>query len=462
MKRINLFFVLVVLAGLCHAQNIDTNFAKPLEDVLKEVEQRFQIQLSYDEKVIQPLQVEFAQWRFRDDAEETLHLVLGTTGLVFEKQEEGNYKIERFRYHIRPVDEGRKHLERLAKLYPDLVSWESRKVELKNCILNKLGLNPMPEKMPLNPVSTPVSKMDGYTVQHVALESLPGVYVSGTLYRPLRMKGKHPAVLLAQGHGEIQHYGESSQKLAGTLARMGAVVFSYDMFAKGESALQFAFEDHRTGMAQTMQTWSSIRVLDFLSSLPEVDASKIGMTGASGGGTQTFLLTALDDRIAVSAPVVMVSSWFFGGCPCESGMPIHMCGPRGTNNVEIAAMASPRPLLVVSDGGDWTANVPEIEFPYLQARYALYNQTDRLQNVHLPDEGHDYGPSKRAAVYQFFARKLGLDLATAQNKAGQIDESSVKMQSREDMLVFGLDGAKLPTHAIHGLDALKSLFPGWK
>lgn len=462
MKRIKLFFVLVVLAGFCHAQNIDANFAKPLEDVLKEVEQRFRIKLSYDEKVIQPLQVEFAQWRFRDDAEGTLHQVLGPIGLVFEKQGEGNYKIDRFRYHIRPVDEGRKHLERLAKLYPDLASWESRKVELKNCILNKLGLNPMPEKMPLNPVSTPVSKMDGYTVQHVALESLPGVYVSGTLYRPLRMKGKHPAVLLAQGHGEIQHYGESSQKLAGTLARMGAVVFSYDMFAKGESALQFAFEDHRTGMAQTMQTWNSMRVLDFLSSLPEVDASKIGMTGASGGGTQTFLLTALDDRIAVSAPVVMVSSWFFGGCPCESGMPIHTCGPWGTNNVEIAAMASPRPLLVVSDGGDWTANVPEIEYPYLQGRYALYNQTDRLQNVHLPDEGHDYGPSKRAAVYRFFARQLGLNLAKAQNKEGQIDESFVKVQLRKDMLVFGSEGEQLPVHAIHGMEDLKPLFPGWK
>jgi hypothetical protein len=313
----------------------------------------------------------------------------------------------------------------------------------------------MPEKNALNPFYTNKRKLDGYMAENVAIESLPGVFVSGTLYRPLKGKGPLPAVLVAQGHGEIQHYSESSQLLSATLARMGAVVFSYDMFAKGESALQFAFDDHRTGLAMTMQTLNSIRIVDFLSSLPYVNAKRIAMTGASGGGTQTFLLTALDQRIAVSVPVVMVSSWFFGGCPCESGMPIHSCGEWGTNNVEIAAMAAPRPQLIVSDGGDWTANVPDIEFPYLKKVYSLSGKPELVENVHLIKEGHDYGPSKRKAAYQFLANQLGLKIEAVKSKSGEVDESKCTIETKSAMLVFGENGERLPPHALHGIESIR-------
>jgi dienelactone hydrolase len=455
-------FLLVLLSyGLnLQAQTIENNFSRPLKNVLTEVGDRFGVQFNYDSKLVDTVQVQFAQWRFRDDLENTLYNILSPLDMVFNKGDDGSYRIDRFRYHIRPVAEGKKHLERLLSLYSDQEQWESRKNELRQCILKKLNLSPEPHRGPLNPITTEKKKMAGYTVEQVALESLPGVYVSGSLYKPAKVKGKHPAVLLAQGHGEDQHYGESPQKMAATLARMGAIVFSYDMFAKGESGLQFAFEDHRTDVATTMQTWNSSRVLDYLSSLPEVDTSRIAMTGASGGGTQTFLLTALDRRIDVSAPVIMVSSWFYGGCPCESGRPIHTCGEWGTNNVEIAAMASPRPLLVVSDGGDWTANVPEIEFPYLQKIYAFYQKQELVENVHLPDEFHDYGPSKRLAVYGFMVKHLGLDASKVSDGKGSFDESVVTVQKREDMLVFGKNGEELPAHAVHGLDQLKKLLPG--
>jgi hypothetical protein len=109
-------------------------------------------------------------------------------------------------------------------------------------------------------------------------------------------------------------------------------------------------------------------------------------------------MTALDDRIKLSAPVVSVSSYFYGGCPCESGMPVHQCG-GGTDNVELAAMAAPRPQLLVSDGQDWTANMPEHDFPYLKKMYGYYGAENMVENVHLPSEGHDFGPSKRFPLY---------------------------------------------------------------
>jgi len=240
------------------------------------------------------------------------------------------------------------------------------------------------------------------------------------------------------------------------LARMGAVVFSYEMFAWGESRLQVDSEVHRTGLALTMQTLNSMRVIDFLSSLPYVDQKRIGITGESGGGTQTFLLTALDDRIAVSVPVVMVSSYFFGGCPCESGLPIHSCSELGTNNVEIAAMASPKPMLIISDGDDWTKHVPEIEFPYLQKVYELYGRKENVENVHLANEGHDYGISKRLAMYDFMSRHLGLNINAVKDKTGKVDESKVTIENYDAMLVFGKNG-KLPANAVKGHEAIQTV-----
>ena len=437
-------------------------YKKPLKEVIADIEKKYGVKIQYSDNNVKDQFVLYPTWRYRSEIETTLNNILMPLDFIYQKTGENVYQISKYSYYQRPVEEGRKHLEKLLASYPDQQKWETRKAELRNCFLEQLRLSPLPKRTPLNPIWTPKRSYDGYTVENVAIETVPGVFLSGSLYRPSKGKGPFAAVLCPHGHftdKDMNLYGRyrpDQQYRCATLARMGAVVFSYDMFAWGESLLQFDTKVHDTGLAMTMQTLNSMRVIDFLTSLQYVDKGRIGVTAASGGGTQSFLLTALDDRVTVSVPVVMVSSYFFGGCECESGMPIHSCTDLGTNNAEIAAMASPRPMLVVSDGSDWTQNVPKIEFPYLQKVYALYGRQENVENVHLATEAHDYGISKRSAMYGFMAKHLKLNIAVVTDKSGKIDESKDTIEKYESMLVFGKDG-KLPMNAVRDPDAVWNL-----
>jgi uncharacterized protein len=352
----------------------------------------------------------------------------------------GNYQTE---------EEGKAQLARFAQTYSTLDEWQERARGIREGILRGTGLWPLPKKCPLNPIVHSKRQYDGYTVENVAIESLPGVFATGSLYRPTTATGLIPAVLCPHGHwGDPEDYGRfrpDMQKRCATLARMGAMVLSYDMVGYGDWAK--AGWEHRRPDALKIQLWDSIRLLDYLTSRPDVDPTRIAVTGASGGGTQTFLLTAVDNRIAVSVPTVMVSAHFFGGCVCESGMPIHKSKRHETNNTEIAAVAAPRPQLVISDGGDWTKNVPHVEYPYIRSVYRLYGAEDKVENAHFADEGHDYGWSKRVAAYKFLAKHLGLCLSNVIDDEGKIDETPVVIEKTEDLYVFG-PGHPRPARAV--------------
>jgi dienelactone hydrolase len=458
MKKFNIgLILLLILSATAFAQkSADDGLKEPLKQVLAEIEARFHVQIKYDEPLVKDQWVTFAKWRFRPDVDKTMNNVLTPLDISFPKT--GNvYKLRKFDYPRWTVEDGKQQLEYLSSLYNDVPSFEKRKSAIRACLYSTLGLSPLPAKPNSKPIITNVRQMDGYTIENVAIETLPGLYVCGSLYKPTKSKGKIPVIIAPNGHFMDGRYNKDQQKLCATFARMGAMAYSYDLFAWGESMLQFKFADHERSLAMSIQALNGLRMLDFLLAQKDADPARVGITGGSGGGSQTFLLGALDDRIKVSAPVVMLSCYFYGGSLSESGMPIHLC-EGGTDNPELAAMFAPKPLLVVSDGKDWTANVPQIEFPYLQKVYNYYGKKDEVTNVHLPTEGHDYGISKRKAVYAFMAKNLGLDIKAVQDASGNIDETKSTVEKNPAMYVFGDKGERLPANAIHGIDEMQKVF----
>jgi uncharacterized protein len=371
-------------------------------------------------------------------------------------------------------EQGAAELKKLESMYSSREQWETRKQMLKENILKGMNLSPLPSRTPLNPMISEKRIHDGYSVQNVAIETIPGFYLCGNLYRPLDETKKYPGILCPHGHfdgdtlGAWGRFNPDLQKRCATFARMGAVVFSYSMFGwGGESSKQLnpaaiiekpvtdsIAKYHSVPLALTMQTWNSIRALDFLETLPDVDMKKIGVTGASGGGTQTFLLAALDDRVSVSVPVVMVSCHFFGGCNCESGLPIHQSANHFTNNAEIASMIAPKPMLMVSDGADWTKNEPTVEYPFIKRTYSFYNAENNVEYAHFPDGVHDYGFAKRVPVYKFMAKHLELNLQAVSEQDGSINETKSDPESASIMLSFTSQNPH-PANALQGRAAIE-------
>lgn len=351
--------------------------------------------------------------------------------------------------HYYTEAEAREVLQNLKSEYTTKEEWLQRTEIIRQGILKGAGLVPFPEKTPLKPRYTKIRKHKGYSVQNVAIESLPGVFVTGSLYLPEKHEGKIPGILSTHGHwpnpDDYGRFREDAQVRCAALAKMGAAVFAYDMVGYGEMA-EWGWE-HKHPLALKQQLWNSIRALDFLLTLENIDPERIAITGASGGATQAFLLTAIDDRIKVTAPVVQVSAHFFGGCVCESGMPVHKSDHHQTNNVEIAAVAAPRPMLLVSDGADWTKNTPDVEFPHIQYIYKLMEAENNVKNVHLPKEGHGYELPKRKAVYPFLAEQLGLNLKAITNRKGEITEKGIVVESYEKLKVFSEFNAR-PAYAV--------------
>src|SRR4051794_37615670 len=327
--------------------------------------------------------------------------------------------------------------------YTSLPSLNVRADYIREHILASAGLLPMPTKSELKPVVSGEVRHDDYIVSKVRFESLPGFYVTGNLYRPIG-EGPFPAILSPHGHwtnGRLEDTAVTS--LPGPaigLARQGFVVFTHDMVGYDDSRqLTHTLGGKREALwglsLGGLQLWNSMRALDFLETLPYVRKDGFGATGESGGGTQTFLLAAVDPRVAVAAPVNMISLHMQGGCLCENPPGLRL----DTTNVEIAATIAPRPLLMVSATGDWTNETLEHEFPAVRAIYALFDAEANVHAVRV-DAPHNYNKQSREAMYAWMARWL-------QHAAADVKrpERSFTADSLADLLVFY--GRPLPEHA---------------
>lgn len=333
-----------------------------------------------------------------------------------------------------------------------VAEWEKRAEFVRRQVLVSTGLWPMPTKRPLNTVIQPKVERDDYTVEGVILETGDGLFCTGSLYRPkAAATKKRPGILCPHGHwatGRFHRHADKQfenelktkaetyesgrhplQARCVQLARMGCTVFLYDMLGVADSAspltggLIHGFAQQRAALSNPdrwglfsaqselrclnalgLQTWNSVRALDWLSALDDVDPSRIGVTGASGGGTQTFMLGAVDSRPAAFFPAVMVSTSMQGGCTCENATYLRV----GTGNIELAALAAPRPL-GLSAADDWTRELETKGLPELKQHYALLGVPDRVEGKYFPFE-HNYNQHARKMMYEFFNRHFGLGL----------------------------------------------------
>ena len=358
-----------------------------------------------------------------------------------------------------------------------LDKWKERSAQIKQQLLVSLGLHPLPKMDPVDPKIYGRIPLDGYTIEKVTFETLPGFHVTGNLYRPDPMPaGKVPGILCPHGHwaearffdvpaaqrNQLLATGEERFENAARnhiqarcvqLARMGCVVFHWDMIGYCDNT-QISFERaHRFGKqpkesevaddgwllfsplaeshAQSiigLQTLAGMRGVDFLLSLPEVDSARIGITGASGGGTQSFITAAVDPRIAVAFPAVMVSTGMQGGCTCENGSGLR----TGTGNVEMAAVIAPRPLGMTA-ANDWTRNMANDGLPELQKLYGLYQAKDKVALFPAVHFGHNYNHVARVSMYGWMNKHFKLGLKEP------VLERDFEWKGKEDLHVWGAE-----------------------
>ena len=359
--------------------------------------------------------------------------------------------------------------------------WTKRADYVRKQVLISQGLWPMPTKAALKPVIHGKVEREDFTVERVYFESAPGFFVTGSLFRPKGKSGKLAGVLCPHGHwanGRFYDAGEAAVKqqivvgaerfeISGRyplqarciqLARMGCVVFHYDMIGYADSQ-QISFEvTHRYGERRPsmekadawglfspqaelrlqsvmgLQTLNSVCALDFIQSLPDVDPNRIGVTGASGGGTQTFLLSAIDTRVTAQFPAVMVSTAMQGGCTCENCSLLRV----NTGNIELAGLFAPKPLGMAA-ADDWTKEIMSKGMPELRKLYEMLGAKDNVSAVAYLHFPHNYNQPSRAAMYSFFNKHLKLGFADP------IIEGDFKPLSQAELTVFDADHPKPPS-----------------
>ena len=358
-------------------------------------------------------------------------------------------------------------------------AWAKRAAYVKKQILVSQGLWPLPTRTPLKPKVYGKIDEGEYTIEKVTIESFPGFFVTGSLYRPKEVKGKIPAILCPHGHWREGRFYDHQKNIPNdiiigaerfenggrnhiqarcvTLARMGCIAFAIDMVGYADSKqlsydLVHRFKTQRPEMNNTknwglyspqaeanlqnvmgIQTWNGIRSIDFLLSIPEVDPKRIGVTGASGGGTQTMLLGAVDDRVALSMPMVMVSTAMQGGCTCENASLLRV----NTGNIEFSSLFAPKPQ-IMNNANDWTREMADKGFPQIRDLYELLGAKSKVKLIRGEHFRHNYNYVTRAQMYMWVNTYFKLRHKTP------IIEQDFQFRTQEELTVWDHDHPKPP------------------
>lgn len=226
------FALFMVLSTTLNAQyTTDGAYKMPLKEVLSNIQKRFNVTIKYTDSMVAGKFVNYAQWRYRNNVDTTLANVLTPLDMKVKKEKDRIYKLSNYEYYRWDVQEGWAELDRIAAQYKTLADWEKRKQLLKPALLQALQLSPLPAAPNSKPIITTKRQFNGYTVENIAIEILPGLWINGSLYKPTNYIGKIPVILSPDGHWDKQRYRPDCQYRCAALAKMGAMVFSYDLFA---------------------------------------------------------------------------------------------------------------------------------------------------------------------------------------------------------------------------------------
>ncbi len=305
-----------------------------------------------------------------------------------------------------------------------LEDWQARRAEYRGQLQEMLGLWPMPERTDLKPVVTGKLDAEEFTVEKLQFQALPRLYVTADLYLPKHLEKPAPAILYVCGHGRVftngvscgnktayQHHGE-------WFARNGYVCLTIDTVQLGEiEGLHHG--TYRAGQwwwnsrgytPAGVEAWFGIRALDYLCTRPEVDPERIGMTGRSGGGSYTWTVAALDERVKVAAPVAgmtdlrnqVVDGVVEGHCDC-----MFFVNTYRWDFPQVAALIAPRPLLIGNSDKDTIFPLDGVVRLYFQTRriYGLYGATNKL-GLLITDGPHADTQDLQVPVFHWFNRFL--------------------------------------------------------
>ncbi len=345
----------------------------------------------------------FDYWKYYSDAENSMYKT--SSALALEQLKE------------------RKEVVSQLDLKSDFLD---RQEIVKEKLLRIIG--PFPEKTPLNAQVTGVIKKKDYRVEKVIYESIPGYYVTAALFVPNKIKGKAPAVIYASGHTENGFRSETYQHVIINLVKKGFVVLAFDPVGQGERLQYYNEKEGKSRFGSTKEhsypgaqcylsgysptkyfIWDGIRSVDYLLSRKEVDPARIGMTGRSGGGTQTAYTAAIDDRILAAAPECFITSMEYvlktiGPQDAEQNL-FHMIS-EGLDHADLLEVRAPKPGLMITTTRDFFSIQGAREtYTEVKQYYEALGEGSQMNMVE-DDDGHASTKKNREAMYAFFQKYL--------------------------------------------------------